>query len=370
MKTMNICRTAAFTLAAVFTLSACERPPVDAVQRGYRGNGMEQVVNPRLLADKVAQNMPVDPEPAAPVDPALPKASLVYQNVQILGDLSLPEFSRTMNAMSTWVTGGAKPENCNYCHEGNNFASDALYTKKVSRVMLSMTQRANQDWKAHVGDTGVTCYTCHRGNPVPAMSWTSDPGYKHASGMKPTGQNVGGVAAVANTSLPWDPLTTYLLHDNNIRVQSGAALPQGSTRDVKDTEGTYALMMHFSDSLGVNCTYCHNSRAFGEWTESPPTRLKAWNAIRQVREMNNTYIGSVTDILPAHRKGPLGDPLKVGCNTCHQGAYKPLYGAPMAPAYPGLLAVMKTTPPAPPAPPAEPAAAPEAAAAEAPAAGH
>lgn len=336
MKTMNICRTAAFTLAAVFALSACERPPVDAVQRGYRGNGMEEVVNPRLLADKVAQNMPVAPEPAAPVDPALPKASLVYQNVQILGDLSLPEFSRTMNAMSTWVTGGAKPENCNYCHEGNNFASDALYTKKVARVMLSMTQKANQDWKAHVGDTGVTCYTCHRGNPVPSESWTSNPGYSHASGMKQTGQNVGGVGAVANTSLPFDPLSMFLLDDNNIRVQPEAALPQSSDRNVKDTEATYALMMHFSDSLGVNCTYCHNSRAFASWEQSPPQRVTAWHGIRMVQALNAGFLDPLRPTYPASRLGPTGDAPKANCATCHQGAYKPLYGAPLAKDHPEL----------------------------------
>ena len=356
MKTISICRTAALTMAAVFALSACERPPAESVQRGYRGTGMAQVINPRLLADQVEANLPLDPEPAAPVDAALPKASLVYQNLQILGDLSLPEFSRTMNAMSKWVTGDVKPENCGYCHEGNNFASDALYTKKVARVMLEMTQRANQDWKAHVGETGVTCYTCHRGNPVPAQAWSSNPGYAHASGMKASGQNVGGVSAVANTSLPYDPLTEFLLNAGDIRVQATAALPEGSDKTIKGTEATYGLMMHFSDSLGVNCTHCHNSQSFGSWAESPPTRLKAWNAIRQVREINNTYIGSVADILPVHRKGPMGDPLKVGCKTCHQGAYKPLYGAKMAKDYPGLLAVMKTTPPA--AAPAMPAAEP------------
>jgi photosynthetic reaction center cytochrome c subunit len=36
------------------------------------------------------------------------------------------------------------------------------------------------------------------------------------------------------------------------------------------------------------------------------------------------------------RKGPLGDPYKIYCTTCHQGAYKPLYGAPMLKDYPSL----------------------------------
>jgi photosynthetic reaction center cytochrome c subunit len=114
------------------------------------------------------------------------------------------------------------------------------------------------------------------------------------------------------------------------------ALPTGNRQSIKQTEWTYALMMHFSQSLGVNCTYCHNSRAFANWEQSPPTRLKAWHAIRMVRELNNGYIWATNDWLPDYRQGPNGDPQKVACNTCHQGAYKPLYGAPMLKDYPNL----------------------------------
>jgi photosynthetic reaction center cytochrome c subunit len=46
-----------------------------------------------------------------------------------------------------------------------------------------------------------------------------------------------------------------------------------------------------------------------------------------VREVNNTTSPPRTEYLPEHRKGPLGDP-QGGLQTCHQGAYKPLYGAP------------------------------------------
>jgi photosynthetic reaction center cytochrome c subunit len=41
-------------------------------------------------------------------------------------------------------------------------------------------------------------------------------------------------------------------------------------------------------------------------------------------------------VFPAARLGPLGDVPKVGCATCHQGAYKPLYAAPMLKNYPAL----------------------------------
>ena len=108
----------------------------------------------------------------------------------------------------------------------------------------------------------------------------------------------------------------------------------------------------------MNCTFCHNSRSFYDWKQSTPQRTTAWYAIRHVRDINQNYIWPLNDVLPASRKGPYGDPFKVGCMTCHQGAYKPLYGAQMAKDYPGLYESA----------PAEAAPAAEEAPAEAPAA--
>jgi len=68
-----------------------------------------------------------------------------------------------MLAITQWV---APEQGCAYCHNGDNLADDGLYTKIVARRMLQMTRHINKDWKEHVASTGVTCYTCHRGQPV------------------------------------------------------------------------------------------------------------------------------------------------------------------------------------------------------------
>jgi photosynthetic reaction center cytochrome c subunit len=141
---------------------------------------------------------------------------------------------------------------------------------------------------------------------------------------------------VAYASLPYDPFTPFLLQDNDIRVIGQTVLPQGNRSSIKQAEWSYGLMMHMSQALGVNCTYCHNSRSFYSWDQSTPQRTTAWYAIRHVREMNNDYVVPLSDIIPASRKGPLGDVYKIYCTTCHQGAYKPLYGAPMLKDYPSL----------------------------------
>ena len=201
-----------------------------------------------------------------------------------------------------------------------------------------MTRHINSDWKDHVQATGVTCYTCHRGNPVPAYVWFKDEGPRTAKGYLGDRMGIGSPKpSIGMSSLPFDPFTNYLENKENIRMAATTALPTGEDRQsIKQTEWTYALMMHFSKSLGVNCTYCHNSRAFADWKQSTPQRVTAWYGIRMVRDLNNDYMKPLTAVFPAHRLGPTGDVAKAYCSTCHQGIYKPLYGVSMAKDYPEL----------------------------------
>jgi photosynthetic reaction center cytochrome c subunit len=317
---------------ALISLSGCERPPMETVQGGYRGLGMEQVINPRLDALKAAKNVVPPAGPPAPAGG--PLASSVYQNIQVLKDLNVAQFTRVMLAITQWV---APPDqSCNYCH-GANMASDDRYTKVVARRMLQMVRHINSDWQNHVGATGVTCYTCHRGNAVPQNVWFINPGESSATGLIAgnAGKNKPS-PAVGLTSLPYDPFTRFLLEAKNIRVISNDALPDGNLASTKQTDITYALMMHFSQSLGVNCVYCHNSRSFAVWDSSTPRRTTAWYGIRMVRDLNNDYLVPLTDKFPSHRLGILGDVAKVNCATCHQGVFKPLYGESMAKDYPEL----------------------------------
>jgi photosynthetic reaction center cytochrome c subunit len=339
------------TIGLALALSACERPPVDTVQNGYRGLGMEQIINPRSDAVKAKKNTLPAVIPPAPVDG--PLASSVYQNIQVLKDLNVAQFTRVMLAMTQWV---APPDqSCNYCHT-SNLASDDRYTKVVARRMLQMVRHVNADWKNHVAATGVTCYTCHRGNAVPQNVWFTNPGESSTSGLIAgnAGKNKPS-AAVGLTALPYDPLSRFLLDDKNIRVISGAALPDGNRSSIKQTEGTYAFMMHISESLGVNCDYCHNTRSFAAWDASTPKRATAWYGIRMARDLNNNYLAPLKTAFPQHRLGLLGDVAKVSCATCHQGLFKPLYGDSMAKDYPELQGEMHPAAQSAPAPISPPA---------------
>lgn len=321
-------------LGGLLLLAGCERPSPDSIQRGYRGTGMLQVYNPRLVEAINAKNLLPEAIPAA--DANGPRASQAFQNVKVLGDVSVAEFTRLMTAMTAWVS---PVEGCAYCHDLQNFADDKMYTKVVSRRMLEMTRHINSDWTTHVAATGVTCFTCHRGQPVPSNIWFKEP--PQANGSNFIGDNAGQNTAsmtVALMATPTDPFTPFLLESKNIRVYSTTALPDRTNRSsLKQTEYTYSLMTHMSSALNVNCTYCHNTRSFGDWADNPPQRAVAWHGIRLARDLNVAYLEPLRTAFPANRLGPTGDSPKVNCATCHQGVYKPLHGTPFIKDYPELV---------------------------------
>lgn len=322
-----------------------------SVERGSPGTGMQLVDSKDRLADKVKANEVPPALPPATTDGVL--AVNAYKNVQVLGHLSAGEMTRLMTAMTLWV---APNQGCGYCHASqrdakgeivknedgypqadlNRMDSDELYPKRVGRRMLQMTMRLNGDWKLHVKNTGVTCYTCHRGNNVPQNIWfdVPEPAELGMLGNKAGQNSPSSVAGLS--SLPETSLRPFLGGDENVRVQSTEAIESDNRASIKQTEWTYSFMMHISSSLGVNCTYCHNTRSMGAWGASPPQRAQAWYGIRMVRELNRDYLEPLASDLPANRHGPTGDGPKVNCATCHAGAYKPLLGVSMLADYKAL----------------------------------
>ena len=72
---------------------------------------------------------------------------------------------------------------CNYCHTKKttvdelDFASDKKSEKEIARKMMLMTTNINKKYfdfnKAKSNIQAITCYTCHRGDPRPAIDSTS-----------------------------------------------------------------------------------------------------------------------------------------------------------------------------------------------------
>ncbi|MEQ8365409.1 MAG: photosynthetic reaction center cytochrome PufC [Roseicyclus sp.] len=321
----------------------------ESMQTGPRGTGMhvQEFVSHLEAGDPTVidyyQDEPFVPEEGEEL------AGDIYENVQVLGNLTDANFNRLMTAISLWV---APDEGCAYCHgdgDISTYGEDTLYTKVVARSMIQMTQNINQNWAAHVqanAEVGVTCYTCHRGQPVPNNIWFR---------VSPVNSNVAGWSANQNrvtmvsnfTSLPSDYLETYLIanedgsynpiavHDLQSRVQQQPGDPL-----IQQTERTYGFMNYFANSLGVNCVFCHNSRAFYDPGQVTPQWATASLGIIMVQEMISDYLLPLHDVYPPERLGPVyGDAPLAACRTCHQGYQQPMQGLNVIRNYPELAVV-------------------------------
>ncbi len=307
-----------------------------SIQTGPRGTGMHV---PDFIADLEKGDPTIEEyyteEAYVPEGEPLMKDIADYENIQVLGDLTEDNFNRLMAAITQWVS---PDEGCAYCHgEEGDFASDDLYTKVVSRKMIEMTQNINENWSDHVAPAGVNCYTCHRGENVPSEIWFN---------ISPVNENVSGWSANQNratrltqsTSLPADALQTYLVEYGQISVHDlESRVDNEGTASIQDTERTYSLMNYFANSLGANCVFCHNTRAFYDNEQVTPQWERAMAGIGMVLELNNDYLDPLQDTYPETRLGPVhGDAPKAACKTCHKGQTKPMLGTDMITDWPEL----------------------------------
>jgi photosynthetic reaction center cytochrome c subunit len=322
-----------------------------ALQTGPRGTGMDVIdfagdtLDPTAAAYAATVSPPVPPAPGAALASANPA------NEPALGNLTQENYDRLVNAMRAWT---GIPD---------LFAGEENYQTITARSMIAMVQTLNSDYAEHVGPTGVNCYTCHRGQPVPSGVWFRIAPVTRATEGWASVQN-RATAQSGSTSLPSDALENYLLEYNAIAVHDlesrvagspSGGVDEGSSPVVRDahrrqpelwaglpsiqnTERTYSLMNYFDNSLGVNCVFCHNTRAFYDPDQHTPQWATAQLGIGMVQEINNTWLLALEGTLPPERLGPVhGDVPKAGCNTCHKGYSKPMNGLAMTADWPELM---------------------------------
>ena len=298
--------------------------PTESQQTGPRGTGMhvQEFVSDLAVYPDVEGFF--TSEPIVPVEGAAMMGS-ADGVPPALANLTPENYERLVTAMRDWT---GIPD---LLEPGND-----SYQTQVAYSMIEMTQNINQNWIGHVqanAEVGVTCYTCHRGQAVPNNVWFK---------VSPVNSNVAGWSANQNrvtmvsnfTSLPSDYLETYLLADENgnyanIGVHDLESRVQQQPGDplIQQAERTYAFMNYFANSLGVNCVFCHNSRAFYDPGQVTPQWATASLGIAMVQETLEQYILPLQDVLPAERLGPVyADVPKLACRTCHQGEQQPLNG--------------------------------------------
>ncbi len=336
--------TAAVVLAIVaIKVPDWHGPGVHGTQMGYRANSSVQFASR-------AETAPINVDVPGALPPAAtggPMATEKYKNVKVLTDVSAAEFDRLQVALTAWVS---PKQGCGFCHDGSNYESDAKPTKLAARRMLEMTRYINAAWKTHVQPSGMTCFTCHRGQPIPQEVWWPRQTAPVQRGIDK--QDIWNEAGdTVSRFFPNNGFAEYYLQDNPVAGQSTTALRSNRVADAVVHARIYEMMMQMSLQIGVNCGFCHNSRAFADWSQSSPYRWVGYYSLNMMRDLNRTYLLPFAQILPQQRElvrrnplpvipafqtGPQSGSALLTCETCHYRLVKPLNGVNMLKDYPGL----------------------------------
>ena len=317
---------------------------VHGTQMGYRASSSVQFAS---RAETAPLNVDI-PEPLPPAAEGGPKATETYKNVKVLTDVNAAEFMRLQQALTNWVS---PKQGCAFCHNTQDWASDEKRTKLIARRMLEMTRYVNSAWGGHVNPTGVTCYTCHRGQPVPAEVWWPRVMPKARPLIDKSEPWLEGAPTVTRF-FPNAGFDEYYLQDNPVAVVSKTALRSNDVSSSVVAARIYEMMMQMSLQIGVNCGYCHASRAFQDWNQSTPMRWVGYYSLRLIRDLNRNYLLPLAQVIPQQRELVHPTPVPVipanergqqpgnallTCETCHYRLTNPMNGVNMVKDYPGLV---------------------------------
>ncbi len=200
-------------------------------------------------------------------------ASILYQNVKLLGTLSGNRFMAAMQSMRPNLG-----QRCGECHlvERQDFASDAKPEKQRSRDMIRMNDEINR--RTFGGRVRVTCWTCHRGEEKPPL-------------------------IAFSKELP-DPFS-------KMPPEQLAKKAEEAFKDVRELQGmdvrNFGLLMGwFAREMGGKCTHCHLE---GDFAADTPKKARARQMLQMTSWIAKEYYGNDSP---------------VGCDTCHRGSPSPL----------------------------------------------
>jgi hypothetical protein len=90
-------------------------------------------------------------------------AEQVYKNIKAMNGTPADQLIESMHLIR-----GALGVDCEFCHDDPDRSTDTKKPKEVARDMIRMMVAINKN--NFNGGQEVTCYTCHRGNAVPATT--------------------------------------------------------------------------------------------------------------------------------------------------------------------------------------------------------
>jgi hypothetical protein len=142
--------------------SAAQAKPADAAPKASLTDGKDAGGDLATPTDggATAATDPIDAAPAGDTKPP-PKDEKKLTNIKVLPKSW--SYAKVEKYMKTYER--ALGQECDFCHDEDDFADDGNKHKKIARDMITMQNSLNR--KYFKGQSKITCYTCHQGKKEP-----------------------------------------------------------------------------------------------------------------------------------------------------------------------------------------------------------
>ncbi len=253
------------------------------------------------------------------------RADEVYKNLKVLGATPADSLNQGMHLIS-----GELGVDCEYCHaEQMDWVADEKKTKDVARDMMTMMMDLNRRY--FKGEQAVTCYTCHKGQPIPLSTVVLPVGeYFKEPGPGPSLPPAEQIFSKYITALGGEQnlkkITTRIITaQQDIPTGPGGVNPTPAQIEIYQKAPN--LMLRIAKTKDMTLLNGYDAR--GAWTQDARGRVNGPIEIEQIRERRSDDFYEPLDIAREYPKVKVEGIEKIGANEVYVVRGEPTEGLPM-----------------------------------------
>lgn len=253
------------------------------------------------------------------------RADEVYKNLKVLGATPADSLNQGMHLIS-----GELGVDCEYCHAAMmDWAKDEKKTKDTARDMMTMMMELNQRW--FKGEQVVTCYTCHKGRPIPVSTVVLPvPDYlkekEPLPAMPPAEQIISKYITALGGEQNLRKITTRIITaQQDLPTGPGGSIPTPGQVEIYQKAPNLVLRIAKTKEM----TFVSGYDSKGPWTQDARGRVNTPVELEQIRESRNADFYEPLDIVKDFPKLKVEGIEKIGANEAYSVLGEPTRGVPV-----------------------------------------
>jgi outer membrane lipoprotein-sorting protein len=260
-------------------------------------------------------------QPSQPVK----RADEVYKNLKVLQATPADSLNQGMHLIS-----GELGVDCEYCHaEKMDWVADEKKTKDTARDMMTMMMELNR--RFFKGEQVITCYTCHKGQPIPVSTVVLPVGdylteKEPGPALPPAGQIISKYIAALGGEQNLKKVTSRIITaQQDIPTGPGGTIPTPAQIEIYQKAPN--LMLRIAKTKEVTLQNGYDGK--GAWTQDVRGRVNSPIELEQIRERRANDFYEPLNIAKEYPKLKVEGIEKIGANEVYVVLGEPAEGLPM-----------------------------------------